>query len=74
MTEAHRAEVLADLRASPPRFIVWDHDALRIDSLPDELVFGSELLRWIEASYREETRIESVEILRFQSPAEPAQP
>jgi len=74
VTEAHRAEVLADLRASPPRFIVWDHDALRIDSLPDELVFGSELLRWIEASYREETRIESVEILRFQSPAEPAQP
>ena len=74
VTEAHRAEVLADLQASPPRFIVWDHDALRIDALSDELVFGSELLRWIEASYQEETRIGSVEIMGLGTPAEPVDP
>ena len=62
VTQAHRDEVLADLQANPPRFIVWDHDALRIDGLSDELVFGSELLRWIEENYREETRLGSVEI------------
>jgi hypothetical protein len=74
VTKAHRDEVLADLQANPPRFIVWDHDALRIDALSDELVFGSELLRWIEASYQEETRIESVEIMRSRSPVEPSDP
>ena len=62
VTQAHRDEVLADLQANPPRFIVWDHDALRIDGLSDELVFGTELLRWIEENYQEETRLGSVEI------------
>lgn len=62
VTQAHRDEVLADLQANPPRFIVWDHDALRIDDLSDELVFGSELLHWIEKNYQEETRVGSVEI------------
>lgn len=71
VTEAHRAEVLADLRANPPRFIVWDHDALRIDDLSDELVFGSDLLRWIEERYQEEARIGSVEIMRPREPLEP---
>jgi hypothetical protein len=74
VTEAHRVEVLADLRADPPRFVVWDEDALRIDGLPDELVFGSDLLRWIEESYQEEARLGSVEIMRLREPPEPGDP
>jgi hypothetical protein len=64
VTDAHRREVLSDLRESPPRFIVWDHDAYRVDDLPEDLVFGRPLLDWIEAGYRTETRIGGVEILR----------
>jgi hypothetical protein len=74
VTEAHRAEVLADLRANPPRFVVWDEGALRIDGLSDELVFGSDLLRWIEESYQEEARLGSVEIMRLREPLEPGDP
>jgi len=70
VTQAHRDEVLADLQANPPRFIVWDEGALRIDSLSDELVFGSELLRWIEESYQQEARLGSVEILSPRRPRE----
>jgi hypothetical protein len=64
VTQAHRAEVLADLRADPPRFVVWDHDAIRVDGLPDERVFGDDLLDWLGERYVTETRIGSVEILR----------
>ena len=71
VTEAHRAEVLADLRAARPRFVVWDHEARRVDGLPDERVFGEPLLRWIEANYAEETRIGSVEIRRLREGSEP---
>jgi hypothetical protein len=64
VTDAHRREVLSDLRESPPRFVVWDHDAYRVDDLPDDLVFGRPLLDWIDRSYRSQTRIEGVEVLR----------
>ena len=64
VTDAHRREVLSDLSEYPPRFIVWDHDAYRVDNLPDELVFGRPLLDWIDRSYRSETRIAGVEVLR----------
>lgn len=67
VTDAHRAEVLADLRADPPRFIVWDHAALRIDGLDDELVFGEALLRWIEENYEEQTRLDAVEVMRHRA-------
>jgi hypothetical protein len=72
-TEAHRAEVLAALRRAPPRFVVFDHDALRVDGLPDERVLGSELLGWIEASYTEAARLGSVSVLerRAAGPAPP---
>jgi hypothetical protein len=67
VTAAHRIEVLETLRAEPPRFIVWDHDALRIDGLDDRLVFGEALLRWIDDHYEEETRLDSVEVMRLRS-------
>jgi hypothetical protein len=64
VTEAHRRAVLSDLQENPPRFVAWDHDAYRVDELPDELVFGPALLSWIWENYREERRIEGVAILR----------
>jgi hypothetical protein len=67
VTAAHREEVLSGLRAEPPRFIVWDHAALRIDGLDDTQVFGSALLRWIDDHYVEEVRLEQVEVMRLRS-------
>jgi hypothetical protein len=63
VTQAHRFEVLEALRASPPRFIVWDHDAARVDGVADKLVFGEALLGWIAENYAEETKLGSVEVL-----------
>jgi hypothetical protein len=60
----HRREVLSDLRSHPPRYVVWDHDALVVDEIPHEQVFGGEIMRWFEANYEEEARLGSVEILR----------
>jgi hypothetical protein len=62
-TDVQRAEVLAALRRGPPRFVVWDHGALRVDGLPDERVLGSELLRWIEEGYTESARLGDVAVL-----------
>jgi hypothetical protein len=70
-TDAHRAEVLAALRREPPRFVVWDHGALRVDGLPDERVFGPELLGWIGAGYAEAARLGEVSILERRAAAEP---
>jgi len=38
VTDAHRAEVLASLERHPPRFVVWDDAALRLDGIPDAVV------------------------------------
>jgi hypothetical protein len=70
-TDAHRAEVLAALRRQPPRFVVWDHGALRVDGLPDERVFGPELLRWIGVAYAEAARLGEVSILERRAAPEP---
>ncbi len=64
VTEAHRVEALEDLRRDPPRFVVWDHEGVRVDGLADELVFGEALLSWIRERYEREVRIGAVEILR----------
>jgi hypothetical protein len=64
VTDAHRRAALSDLQENPPRFVAWDHDAYRVDELPDELVFGPAILSWIWENYREERRIEGVAILR----------
>ena len=63
VTEAHREEVLADLKRDPPRYVVWDDEALRIDDLSDEIVFGRNVLDWIESNYSEEMRFGGVGIL-----------
>ncbi len=62
-TDADRAEVLGALRRAPPRFVVWDDGALRVDDLPDERVFGPELLRWIDEGYALQARLGDVSIL-----------
>jgi len=62
--DEHRAEVLADLEARPPRYIVWDHDALVVDGIPHEQVYGAELLDFFDANYVIETRLGTIEILR----------
>ncbi len=63
VTEAHRSEFRADLVADPPAFVVWDDAALRVDGLSDEVVFGGELLAWIDAHYVEVKRFGAVRIL-----------
>ena len=63
--EAERREVLAALRERPPRYVIWDTEALRVDDLPDELVFGREILSFLERNYAEETRLEGVKVLRL---------
>ena len=60
----HRREVLSDLRSHPPRYVVWDHDALVVDGISDKLVFGDEIMRWFEENYEEEIGLGTVEILR----------
>ncbi len=65
--DEHRAEVLADLEARPPRFLVWDHDALRVDGLSDEQVFGEELMRFFRERYQTYARLGTMEILRHRS-------
>jgi hypothetical protein len=68
-TDAHRREVLEALRRKPPRFVVWDHGALRVDDLPDERVLGPQLLRWIDEGYVEQARLGDVSVLERRSPA-----
>ena len=65
VTEAHREEVLSQLRSQPPRYLVWDDAALRVDGLSDEQVFGAPLLRWLEANYAEERHFGEVSIRRY---------
>jgi hypothetical protein len=60
----HRREVLSDLQGRPPRFVVWNRDALVVDGIPHEQVFGDEIMRWFQENYEEEIRFGAVEILR----------
>jgi len=60
----HRREVLADLRSRPPRYIVWDHDALVVDEIPHEQVFGDEITRFFAENYEQDIRLGTIEILR----------
>ncbi len=64
VTQAHRDEVLAQLRADPPRTFVWDEAAFRVDGLSDSQVFGQPLLDWLEANYAEVKRLGAVSIRR----------
>jgi hypothetical protein len=73
VTDAHRAEALADLEARPPRFVVWDDAALRIDGVGDELVMGRAMLDWIEAHYVPVERFGRIRVwARRDAPPEPS--
>jgi hypothetical protein len=63
-TDDHRREVLSDLQSRPPRYIVWDHDALVVDDIPHEQVFGDEIMRFFAESYEQDMRLGTIEILR----------
>jgi hypothetical protein len=69
VTDAHRAEVLATLRARPPRYIVWDDGLLAVDAIKPRVFLGAPLFDWIERSYQEETRIGTSRVLRLREPA-----
>jgi hypothetical protein len=69
--DTHRAEVLADLTERPPRFVVWDDHALRVDDLSDELVFGREILAFFEDHYEVAKRFGEVTVYRHRSLTEP---
>jgi hypothetical protein len=69
ITDEHRAEALADLQANPPSHIVVDlagglgptalhvQEVPRIDEIPDGLVLGEQITRWISTSYEARHRI-----------------
>ncbi|MGH0033397.1 MAG: hypothetical protein ACQGVK_00060 [Myxococcota bacterium] len=63
VTDAHRAEALADLEANPPRFVVWDDRALRIDGVPDERVMGERMLAFLDAHYEPARRFGPLRVL-----------
>jgi len=69
VTDVHRAEVLAALRARPPRYIVWDDTLLPVDGIEPRLFLGAPLFDWIESAYDEETRIGTARMLRRREPA-----
>jgi hypothetical protein len=56
VTDAHRAEVLADLRERPPVYIVSDPNGIRVDRIPDALNLGEDVMEWIRSNYREHSR------------------
>src|SRR6185503_20249415 len=62
VTDAHRAEALADMQRSPPRYVVFDPRGLRVDQTPDRVVLGEALSAWIEENYVVEVVIRGVEI------------
>lgn len=62
VTDAHRAEALADLQRSTPRYVVFDPGALRVDGIPDRIVLGDTLSDWIASNYEPETKIHGVSI------------
>ena len=69
VTDAHRAEALAALRARPPRYVVWDDTLLWVDDIAPRVFLGPALSDWIESSYVEETRIGRTRILRRREPS-----
>ena len=71
VTDAHRAEALSDLRAAPPRYVVWNDASLRLDGIGDEVVLGPELWAWLHSHYRPAERIGGMRIWEYAPPADP---
>ncbi len=64
VTDRHRAEVLAELQAEPPRYVVWDDTLMGVDDIDPRVFLGAAISAWIEDGYVEETRIGKTRILR----------
>lgn len=63
ITDAHRAEVHADLLRDPPRYVLWDTRAMNIDGVPEAVSLGPEVMDWLEQGYQEERQIRGVRVL-----------
>ncbi|HKJ24853.1 MAG TPA: hypothetical protein VKB65_08540 [Myxococcota bacterium] len=74
VTDAHRAEALADLRAAPPRYVVWNDAALRLDGIGDEVVLGPALWDWLHAHYAPRDHIGGMRIWEWTGGGAPAPP
>jgi hypothetical protein len=74
VTDEHRLEALAALRARPPRYVVWDDTLLWVDAINPRVYLGPVLTRWIESNYVEEARIGKTRILRQREASETASP
>ena len=70
MTDAHRAEALAALRARPPRYVVWDDTLLWVDEIDPRVFLGPAISGWLDDNYLEETRIGKTRILRHREAPE----
>lgn len=62
VTEAYRQEAFADLRAAPPRYVVWNDATLRVDEIGDEIILGPALWEWLHASYEPVKRVGGMRI------------
>jgi hypothetical protein len=51
VTDAHRLEALRDLERDPPEYVVVDENIFRPDGIKDDLVLGSETVRWLRLNY-----------------------
>jgi hypothetical protein len=56
VTDAHRAEALAGLRANPPRFVVRDERMPWVDDVGERATLGAPMQEWIEQGYTEVVR------------------
>jgi hypothetical protein len=63
VTDEHRREALADLEGSPPRYVVWAPESLRLDDIPHEAYIGPDIMEWIRSHYQLEHHIGQVQIL-----------
>jgi hypothetical protein len=70
VTDAHRAEALAALRARPPRYVVWDEPPRWVDEIDPRRYLGAALVDWIESGYVEQARIGTARMLRRREPGE----
>ncbi|MBW2314127.1 MAG: hypothetical protein JRH10_08045 [Deltaproteobacteria bacterium] len=62
VTDAHRAEALADLQATPPRYVVWNDAGLRLDDIGDEAILGPTFWAWLHTNYRSTARVGGMDV------------
>jgi hypothetical protein len=68
VTDAHRAEALRDLRAAPPRYVVWNDASLKLDGADDEVLLGPALWDWLRRSYVPRQRVGGMRIWEWRGP------